>query len=151
MRRISGLLYAIPVMLALVFQACSDDGDDVEMIFTGKDKSWYVTGLMYNGVGLNGEEVKEFYSNPYYLKFDNNSVSGALATGSELVGYWSADGDSRRLTIKIQHYTAGKATPLSTKVFDIIKNATSYSGDSNVMKIKKDANNYIMLNAKAKQ
>ncbi len=128
------------------FTSCSDDGDDIEEIFQGK--TWYVTGAKVNGLNINGQDLKQFYSNPYYMKFTNNSVSGVLEQGSEFSGYWQADGESRTLKISINNYTEGNSTPLSKQVYDILRNTSTYAGDANVLYIKKNENNYIMLNTK---
>ncbi len=140
------LTVALMTVCAFAFQSCSDGGDDIEEIFQGK--TWYVTGAKVNGLNVNGEDLLQFYSNPYYMIFTNNSVSGALEHGSEFVGYWQADGESKTLKITVKNYTTGNSTPLSNKVYDILRNATHYAGDANVLYIKQNDNNYIMLNTR---
>ncbi len=133
-------------MPAFFLQSCSDDGDDIDEIFA--DKTWYVTGAKINGMTVNGEDLKQFYSNPYFVKFTNNSVSGAFETGSSFVGYWHADGEDRTLRFEITAHAEGNATTLSKKLYDIFINTTHYAGDANVIYFKKDGNNYLMLNTR---
>lgn len=142
---------AVFIMFAFAFSfvlcSCDDDVDDIDIIFN--DKKMKITGCVYNGVGLNGERVKEFYSNPYYVEFfSSGAFQCVLTDGSDVSGYWSAGGEERKVKFDVRSVRDADKTTLSRQVFEILKNATRYSGDSNVMKIYKDSGNYLILNAK---
>lgn len=135
---------AIMLALALTWCSCEDEGDDVSEIFV--DKKFKITGCVYNGVNVNGEEAKKFYSNPYYIDFKSGTFVAELANGRKLSGGWTADGDSRGMRFDIRQ-NEGEDDVLSRKVYEIMKNIRNYSGDANVIKLYKDGNNFLILNA----
>lgn len=135
---------AMMFALALTLCSCEDEGDDVSEIFV--DKKFKITGCVYNGVNVNGEETKKFYSNPYYIDFKSGAFVAELASGRKLSGGWTADGDSRGMRFDIRQ-NEGEDDVLSRKVYDIMKNIRNYSGDANVIKLYKDGNNFLILNA----
>lgn len=135
---------AIMLALALTWCSCEDEGDDVSEIFV--DKKFKITGCVYNGVNVNGEETKKFYSNPYYIDFKSGAFVAELANGRKLSGGWTADGDSRGMRFDIRQ-NEGEDDVLSRKVYEIMKNIRNYSGDANVIKLYKDGNNFLILNA----
>ena len=134
----------IMLALALTWCSCEDEGDDVSEIFV--DKKFKITGCVYNGVNVNGEETKKFYSNPYYIDFKSGAFVAELANGRKVSGGWTADGDSREMRFDIRQ-NEGEDDVLSRKVYDIMKNIRNYSGDANVIKLYKDGNNFLILNA----
>lgn len=135
---------AMMFALALTWCSCEDEGDDVSEIFV--DKKFKITGCVYNGVNVNGEETKKFYSNPYYIDFKSGAFVAELANGRKLSGGWTADGDSREMRFDIRQ-NEGEDDVLSRKVYEIMKNIRNYSGDANVIKLYKDGNNFLILNA----
>lgn len=135
---------AMMFALALTWCSCEDEGDDVSEIFI--DKKFKITGCVYNGVNVNGEETKKFYSNPYYIDFKSGAFVAELASGRKLSGGWTADGDSREMRFDIRQ-NEGEDDVLSRKVYEIMKNIRNYSGDANVIKLYKDGNNFLILNA----
>lgn len=137
---------ALVIMLAvaLTWCSCEDEGDDVSEIFV--DKKFKITGCVYNGVNVNGEEAKKFYSNPYYIDFKSGTFVAELANGRKLSGGWTADGDSRGMRFDIRQ-SEGEDDVLSRKVYEIMKNIRNYSGDANVIKLYRDGNNFLILNA----
>lgn len=135
---------AMMFALALTWCSCEDEGDDVSEIFV--DKKFKITGCVYNGVNVNGEETKKFYSNPYYIDFKSGAFVAELANGRKLSGGWTADGDSRGMRFDIRQ-NEGEDDVLSRKVYEIMKNIRTYSGDANVIKLYKDGNNFLILNA----
>lgn len=137
---------ALVIMLAvaLTWCSCEDEGDDVSEIFV--DKKFKITGCVYNGVNVNGEEAKKFYSNPYYIDFRSGTFVAELANGRKLSGGWTADGDSRGMRFDIRQ-SEGEDDVLSRKVYEIMKNIRNYSGDANVIKLYRDGNNFLILNA----
>lgn len=137
---------ALVIMLAvaLTWCSCEDEGDDVSEIFV--DKKFKITGCVYNGVNVNGEEAKKFYSNPYYIDFKSGTFVAELANGRKLSGGWTADGDSRGMRFDIRQ-SEGEDDVLSRKVYEIMKNIRNYSGDANVIELYRDGNNFLILNA----
>lgn len=124
--------------------ACTDEGDDIESIWS--DKKLKITGCVYNGVQVNGNNAKEFYTHPYFLEMSNGrTFKCVLNAGSVILGTWNADGKSKEIVFKITQNEGVGNTPLSRQAFEILKNARYYSGDSNVMKIHKDDGNFLML------
>jgi hypothetical protein len=136
----------IILSLCLLLAACSTE-DDVNEIFCGK--RFKITGLTYNGQKI-VKDVKEFYAvdGTYWISFSQMSVTGMLQSGMSVEGTWSADGGNRQLTIHLTSpRNADGASDICNKVFNILKNATSYSGDSNVLRIKRDNSSYIELSS----
>mgnify|MGYP007119871725 CR=1 FL=1 len=115
---------AMMFALALTWCSCEDEGDDVSEIFV--DKKFKITGCVYNGVNVNGEEAKKFYSNPYYIDFKSGAFVAELASGRKLSGGWTADGDSRGMRFDIRQ-NEGEDDVLSRKVYEIMKNIRNFS------------------------
>lgn len=136
--------FVLMLSAALMWCSCEDEGDDVDEIFV--DKKFKITGCVYNGVNVNGEEAKKFYSNPYYIDFKNGTFVSELASGRKVSGGWTADGESREMKFSVRQ-SEGEDDVLSRKVYEILKNVRSYSGDANVVKLCKDGNNFLILNA----
>lgn len=141
------LFFSIAAVLAAVlFSSCSEDGDDLNELFA--DKKFKITGCVYNGVNINGMEVKEFYSNPYYLELNaGGSFKCELVSGSLVTGTWRADGENRLMVLNVMNSDGTDKSVLSRQVFEVLRNVGSYSGDSNVMKLYKDKNNFLTLNS----
>lgn len=135
---------ALAIAIAMFTLVGCNDEDDVEMIFAGKQ--WKITGATINGVSLNSE-VKELYANPYYINFTQSTFSASLAEGSSMTGTWQAEGKNKTIRMNIASNNSTDNTVLSRNIYSIIKDARYYSGDANVAKIHKDANNFIILNA----
>ena len=103
--------------------ACSTD-DDIDEIFIGN--RFKITGLTYNGQKT-VKDVKEFYDgDSYWIAFSRTTVTGMLQQGMKIEGTWSADGSSRELSFDLTY-------------------ASSYSGDKNVLIIKRDNSSFIEL------
>ena len=136
----------IILTLCLLLTACSKE-DDISEIFEGN--RFKITGLTYNGQKV-VKEVKEFYAgdNVYWISFSQLAFSGVLEAGVQIEGSWSANGKNRELTMRVSSpKNVDNTSDLCGKVYNIIKNATEYSGDKNVLKIKKDNNTFIELNS----
>ena len=136
----------IILIVCLLLVACNKE-DDVSEIFDGH--RFKITGLTYNGQKV-VKDVKEFYAgeNTYWIAFSQLTFSGVLEAGVTIEGSWSADGKSRKLTMRITSpKNVDNVSDLCGKVFNIIKNATEYSGDKNVLQIKKDNSAYIELSS----
>ena len=138
-------IVAIPLLVA-----CSTD-DDINEIFIGN--RFKITGLTYNGQKT-VKDVKEFYEvdDTYWIAFSQSTVTGVLQSGMKIEGTWNADGSSRELSINLTSpKNADGSSDICSKVFSILKNATSYSGDKNVLRIKRDNSSYIELSSEVKK
>jgi hypothetical protein len=134
------------LMTCLLLLACSTD-DDIEEIFIGN--RFKITGLTYNGQKT-VKDVKEFYevNDTYWIAFSQSAITGVLQPGMTIEGTWNANGKNRELTIDlISPKNANGASDICSKVFSIIKNATSYSGDKNVLRIKRNGDSFIELSS----
>ena len=134
------------LMTCLLLLACSTD-DDIEEIFIGN--RFKITGLTYNGQKT-VKDVKEFYevNDTYWIAFSQSAITGVLQPGMTIEGTWHANGKNRELTIDlISPKNANGASDICSKVFSIIKNATSYSGDKNVLRIKRNGDSFIELSS----
>ena len=134
------------LMTCLLLLACNTD-DDIEEIFIGN--RFKITGLTYNGQKT-VKDVKEFYevNDTYWIAFSQSAITGVLQPGMTIEGTWNANGKNRELTIDlISPKNANGASDICSKVFSIIKNATSYSGDKNVLRIKRNGDSFIELSS----
>ena len=134
------------LMTCLLLLACNTD-DDIEEIFIGN--RFKITGLTYNGQKT-VKDVKEFYevNDTDWIAFSQSAITGVLQPGMTIEGTWNANGKNRELTIDlISPKNANGASDICSKVFSIIKNATSYSGDKNVLRIKRNGDSFIELSS----
>ena len=134
------------LITCLLLLACSTD-DDIEEIFIGN--RFKITGLTYNGQKT-VKDVKEFYevNDTYWIAFSQSTITGVLQPWMMIEGTWNANGKNRELTIDlISPKNANGASDICSKVFSIIKNATSYSGDKNVLRIKRNGDSFIELSS----
>ncbi len=137
------LLILVTVMLAL----CScNKSDDLDEIFSGKFK---ITGYRVNGQWDN-EKLKELNKSMdnYWIIFSGGTFNGMLIENIPFNGTWKADAESRSMKMTVGEIPV-YPSELSRFVINILKNATSYSGDHNVLRIQQDNNNYIDLNSGA--
>ena len=133
-------------MICMLLVACSRE-EDVNEIFSGN--RFKITGLTYNGQKT-VKDVKEFYevNDTYWIAFTQMTVTGVLGPGMNVEGTWKADGSNRQLSFNLTSpKNAEGASDICSKVFSILKNATSYSGDKNVLKIKRDDYTFIELSS----
>ena len=128
----------------MFISSCSQE-DDLESIFTGK--TWKITGATINGSSIVSDEIKELYSasESYQLYFTNTSFSGILASGSKIEGTWKADGGSRTINFHFNTVVGESSTPLSIKLYHVLQNLTSYTGDSHNLQLKQDKDNFVRL------
>ena len=134
----------IILTMCMLLVACSTE-DDVNEIFSGN--RFKITGLTYNGQKT-VKDVKEFYTvdDTYWISFSQLTISGMLEPGMKIEGTWNADGSSHQLSFNLTSpKSAEGASDICSRVFNILKNATSYSGDKNVLRIKRDNSTYIEL------
>ena len=122
--------------------ACSTD-DDIDEIFIGN--RFKITGLTYNGQKT-VKDVKEFYDgDSYWIAFSRTTVTGMLQQG-RMAGCQRMISVSRELSFDLTSPRNAEGTSdICSKVFSVLKNASSYSGDKNVLIIKRDNSSFIEL------
>lgn len=131
------------LMLMPLFLSC-DKEDDIDDIFIGK--TWYVTGATINGTSITGDDIKSLYVSPssYMIYFSSdNTFNGILAAGSHISGSWNADGKKQKMSMSFAKSENVNVTTLSSNIYNVLKDATSYSGDVNNIQIKEDHKNFV--------
>ena len=138
------LQITIYLVCSTLFSNC-ENSDDIEEIFIGKN--WKIHGATFNGVAINGKVVNELYSSAdsYWINFSSTTFEGKLQSGNHIRGIWSADGKSKSIQINIKTNLDINSSTLGQQIYQVLDNATSYSGDSNVLTIYQDRNNFVRL------
>ena len=64
----------IIVFASSLFMTGCDNEDDIDELFIGK--TWKITGATFNGVSINGDDIKELYAipNTYKISFSSKSI-----------------------------------------------------------------------------
>ncbi|MDR0973875.1 MAG: DUF4847 family protein [Prevotellaceae bacterium] len=145
------LRFLLLLLLGISISACNQE-DDVEGIFTGK--TWKLTGIFENGSPermcmdyWNGNSDAYHHSvdllgnnSMFYLTFnglsDGDVIRGSFAgqaTTTQLSGEWSADAVSRNFAVSMQ--SLSDADILGKAMIEGLRNATSYGGDYNNLRI----------------
>ena len=139
------ITWAAIVLMACLTLSC-DKSDDVTEIFTGHQ--FKITGITLDGIKV-VKEVSEFYAgNVYWLTFSEQALHGVLQADVTIDGSWQASGNDRRLSISIARPTGTDGmSDLCRKVFGVLRGATAYSGDKNVLRIYKTTDTYIDLSS----
>ncbi len=135
------------LILAILATAC-DTSDDVAEIFNGH--RFKITGITYNGIKTT-QESEELYSadDTYYITFTAQTVQGMLAAGTPVEGTWKAEGKDRTMVVNLlRPQSADGMSEICRLIYFTLKDATSYGGDKNVLRIYRDSNTYIDLSAK---
>ncbi|MBR2191725.1 MAG: DUF4847 family protein [Bacteroidaceae bacterium] len=140
------LLLIIALIPSLLATSCQNE-DDIDAIFNGK--TWFITGGCINGTNITGEELKSIYanSNSFFLTFSASTFGGVLVAGSNVSGTWKADGKDQSIYLNFQSESNVNLSPLSSNIYNVLKNAQHYSGDVNVLKIMQDNYNFIRLSS----
>lgn len=136
------------VVFTLTCNIGCDKADDVNEIF-GSGQRFKITGITYNGI-KSVKEVSEFYAsnNVYWIAFNTQSLQGMLQAGTPVEGVWKANGKSHTMTITLNSPQSDEGmSELCRMVFNILRNTTYYSGDSNVIRIYKSNDTYIDLSS----
>lgn len=138
-------LYIIFTILpCLLFWHC-ENSDDLSEIFL--NKRFKITNVVYNKTPI--ANINELYKNDsYYIIFNSNTFQGTLMSGVHIEGTWNADGKNNSIQMRLSNnLNILQNNDIQEKVLDIIKNANHYSGDCNVLKIKKDNDSYIQMSS----
>ena len=128
------LLLIIALIPSLLATSCQNE-DDIDAIF--------------NGTNITGEELKSIYANAnsFFLTFSASTFGGVLVAGSNVSGTWKADGKDQSIFLNFQSESNVNLSPLSSNIYNVLKNAQHYSGDVNVLKIMQDNYNFIRLSS----
>lgn len=126
--------------VALFAVATCNTDDDINAIFRGQ--TWYLTYIQ-NGDARITLDNKQ----PYSIDFKNDNFTVTTPLGATINGKWQAKGDkSHSFTCK-SITTSGNVSgdSIAEKMYRIIGNAKSYSGDTNWLHIIQDKNTYMQF------
>lgn len=135
------LLGALCLLMPLL-TGCSNE-DDVSDIFVGR--TWYITGATINGQSIDGDELKELYTNTdsYFLTFALQTFSGRLVAGSTISGTWTVDGKDHTISLQVSQAYNTDASVVSRNIYNVLRNAATYSGDTHQIIIYADKQNFV--------
>lgn len=145
MKKLSRIL---TLLLLLTVAAACNTSDDVTEIFNGH--RFKITGITYNGIKTT-KEAEELYTDngTYYITFTSQTIQGMLADGIPVDGTWKAEGKERKMVISLRRpQSADGMSEVCRLIYLTLKDATSYGGDRNVLRIYRDSNTYIDLSSK---
>ena len=141
MKRYFNIPAKILMLFAVLFTAtaCNTD-DDIDAIF--REQTWYLTYVQDGNVKRHPEHNK-FYS----IDFKNDNFTAITPNGAVIKGKWNADGDKSRSFRCYNVATEGsiKGDTIAERMYDIMKNAQNYGGDTNWLQIKQDKNRYMQF------
>lgn len=138
----------LTLLLLLTVAAACNTSDDVTEIFNGH--RFKITGITYNGIKTT-KEAEELYTDngTYYITFTSQTIQGMLADGTPVDGTWKAEGKGRKMVISLKRpQSADGMSEVCRLIYLTLKDATSYGGDRNVLRIYRDSNTYIDLSSK---
>ena len=138
----------LTLLLLLTVAAACNTSDDVTEIFNGH--RFKITGITYNGIKTT-KEAEELYTDngTYYITFTSQAIQGMLADGIPVDGTWKAEGKGRKMVISLRRpQSADSMSEVCRLIYLTLKDATSYGGDRNVLRIYRDSNTYIDLSSK---
>lgn len=138
----------LTLLLLLTVAAACNTSDDVTEIFNGH--RFKITGITYNGIKTS-KEAEELYTDngTYYITFTSQTIQGMLADGIPVDGTWKAEGKGRKMVISLRRpQSADGMSEVCRLIYLTLKDATSYGGDRNVLRIYRDSNTYIDLSSK---
>ena len=138
----------LTLLLLLTVAAACNTSDDVTEIFNGH--RFKITGITYNGIKTT-KEAEELYTDngTYYITFTSQTIQGMLADGIPVDGTWKAEGKGRKMVISLRRpQSADSMSEVCRLIYLTLKDATSYGGDRNVLRIYRDSNTYIDLSSK---
>lgn len=134
---------ALITAFAVILTAGCSKEDDIDEIFIGN--TWYVRSAMLNGTSLSQKEMNSLYDSDdsYWIYFDQTTFSGKMDAPSSYSGTWSVDAKNGDISFHITSEVNMNANTTSRTIYTIIKNASYYKGDSNVLRIYMDKDSYV--------
>ena len=118
--------------------ACNTD-DDINAIF--RERTWNLTYIKSGS-------IKRYAKDKIYsIEFKNDNFTATTPNGATITGKWHADGSEVRSFTCSNVRTGGKikGDTIAEKMYDLLKNAKNYAGDTNWLQIKQDNNTYMQL------
>lgn len=141
MKRFIQTIFIVAVTAVLAI-SCNKE-DDIDEIFIGN--TWYVRSAVLNGTSLSQKEMNSLYDSDdsYWLYFDQMTFSGKMDAPSSYSGTWSVDAKNGKISFHVTNENNMNANNTSRTIYTIIKNASYYKGDSNVLRIYMDKDSYV--------
>ena len=134
------ILFRTLALSTILFTAisCSTD-DDIDAIF--RERTWYITYIQ-------DANTKRYPKNKLYsIEFKSENFTATMPNGATIKGKWYADGSSARTFNCRNVIQEGRITgdTIAERMYEIMKNAQNYEGDTNWLQIKQDKNTYIQF------
>lgn len=140
MKKLISRLNKIVILLAMMFvaTACNTE-DDIDAIF--RERTWYLTYIKAGNT--------ESYSKNkiYSIEFKNDNFNATMPNGAVIKGKWYADGSDKHLfncrNVQMEGVISGDT--IAERMYEIMKNAQKYDGDTNWLQIIQDKNTYMQF------
>lgn len=134
---------AFIMAITIVLAASCNKEDDIDELFIGN--TWYVRSAVLNGTSLSQKEMNSLYDSDdsYWIYFDQMTFSGKMDAPSNFSGTWAVDAKNGKISFHVTSENNMNANNTSRTIYTIIKNASYYKGDSNVMRIYMDKDSYV--------
>ncbi|MBO7302404.1 MAG: hypothetical protein J6U58_06825 [Bacteroidaceae bacterium] len=135
-KQINRVIFAL--ILPLVAVSCVGE-DDINAIF--RERDWKLTYIKEGSVQRYAKD--KIYS----IEFLENTFTATTPKGVTITGNWHADGSALHSFECNNIRTNGNLSgdTIGLKMRDILKNAKTYSGDTNWLQIKQQDNVYIQF------
>ena len=138
------IIFFSSLLITLILCSCKRE-DDINVIFDGK--TWYINGVTVNNKDANQEDMTKLYQSGkdyYRIAFSSNTFIATMSEGIVFTGKWSANGKTQEVSMSIDDKPSA-ATTLDNTIISLIEKTKSYEGDSHVLLLKKDKNNFIRM------
>lgn len=133
------------ILLNILIAGCNEE-DDIDEIFC--NGTFKITGVTSNGVKI-VKDISELYEQDgtYLITFNRQTFQGTLLSGTHIEGTWQADGKDGSFSMKFGSNTdvESSSSSLQQKIYQILINASHYSGDTNVLRLHDNKDSYIEL------
>ncbi len=129
--------FAALLIFACTMAACNNT-DDINAIF--REHTWYLTYIKDSNTERFPKEKL------YSISFKNDNFEAYMPNGATIKGKWYADGSTHAFhctQTRVEGSISGDT--IAERMYSIIKNAQSYSGDTNWLQIKQDKNIYMQF------
>ena len=139
------LTLVVTTVLSAVLSSCSEE-DDVSLIFSGRYK---ISEYCYNGkVGREETSQLNHSKSVFYIVFSQGTFVGTLDEGSTIEGTFKVNSSTREIHFDRVSVRPNDSSSLATLITKIIKEATYYSGDCNVLQLHADGETFITLDSR---